>query len=190
MRGINRRLAGAMALILSGAMADPVALAALPGSPHYQLLSYSIGAGGGLSSSTHYRLAVMALGPTAASAIDSAGSPHYRLSLGPLHTLPDTDGDRVIDWGDNCLLIGNPDQRNTNAGTGPGQDRYGNLCDADLNDNGVTNTLDFGLFKLSFGQIGPGLDADFNGDGRVNTLDFGRFKLMFGRPPGPSGLSP
>jgi hypothetical protein len=96
----------------------------------------------------------------------------------------DTDGDGVGDDVDNCTLVANANQRDTN------NDGYGNRCDADLNDDGLTNTLDFGLFKQAFGSTGPGIHADFNGDERVNTLDFGLFKQMFGKPPGPSGLVP
>ena len=67
---------------------------------------------------------------------------------------------------------------------------YPNLPFADLNNDGLTNTLDFGLFKQAFGSSGQNLDADFDGNGVVNTLDFGLFKQMFGKPPGPSGLVP
>ena len=88
------------------------------------------------------------------------------------------------DFLDNCTQLANPDQRDTDG------DHYGNRCDADLNGNGLVNTLDFGLFKQAFGATGTGLDADFNGDNRVNTLDFGIFKQLFGKPPGPSGLVP
>jgi hypothetical protein len=94
----------------------------------------------------------------------------------------DSDTDGTFDGADNCSDLKNEDQRDTN------HDGFGNLCDADLNNDGVTNTLDFGLLKLAFGDRGADLDADFNGDGIVNTLDFGLFKRMFGKPPGPSGL--
>lgn len=90
----------------------------------------------------------------------------------------------MFDGADNCSKLTNGDQRDTN------HDGFGNLCDADLNNDGATNTLDFGLLKLAFGSRGADLDADFNGDGIVNTVDFGLFKRMFGKPPGPSGLVP
>ena len=158
--------------------------AAVMSSSNYQVKSYVIGGGGGAATSANYQLKVTAIGQSMASAVDESLSASYRLSVGYLHTLPDTDGDRVIDLGDNCTLVVNPNQRDTDS------DGYGNLCDADLNNNGSVNTLDFGLFKLSFGHTGTGLNADFNGDGRVNTLDFGRFKQMFGKPVGPSGIAP
>ena len=103
---------------------------------------------------------------------------------------PDSDGDGVGDAAvgdptsggdpaDNCKLVSNADQRDTNG------DGFGNVCDADLNNDGIVNTLDFGLFRKAYGSTGPNLDADFNGDGIVNTLDFGLFRKMYGAPPGP-----
>ena len=100
--------------------------------------------------------------------------------------IPDTDVETALDGFDHCLLTANTDQRDTDG------DLYGNRCDADLNNNGLVNTLDFGLFKQAFGcvatQTPSELNTKFNGDGRVNTLDFGLFEQMFGKPPGPSGL--
>ena len=90
----------------------------------------------------------------------------------------DADSDGVDDARDNCTNLANPDQRDTNA------DGYGNRCDADLNNDGKVDTLDFGIFRAAFSRPNP--DADFNGDGIVNTLDFGIFKALFGKPPGPS----
>ncbi len=161
-----------------------LSLAAIPSSPHYRLPWLSISSGDTVHSSSYQATVSLQ-----ALASQKARSPSYQLHSGFLSP-PDSDGDRVRDFLDNCLLIANPDQRNSNAGNGPGQDRFGNLCDADINNDGRTNTLDFGLFKRSFGQTAAGLDADINGDGRVNTLDFGLFKRMFGNPPGPSGTLP
>ena len=96
----------------------------------------------------------------------------------------DSDGDGRSDNADNCVLIPNGAQHDSNY------DGYGNACDADLNDDLIVNTIDFGLFREVYGQTGANLDADFNADGIVNTLDFGRFRLMYGNHPGPSGLVP
>jgi hypothetical protein len=98
----------------------------------------------------------------------------------------DSDGDGVPDYLDNCVAVPNPDQLDSDG------DGYGNACDADLNNDGIVNSLDLGLFKKAFGTADADPDlkaaADFNGDGRVNSLDLGLFKKMFGKPPGPSGL--
>ena len=84
--------------------------------------------------------------------------------------------------GDNCTLVANPDQRDTNG------DGFGNLCDADLNNDGVTNFLDLGQMKSVFFSNDP--DADLNGDGSVNFLDLGIMKSRFFGMPGPSCAVP
>jgi hypothetical protein len=96
----------------------------------------------------------------------------------------DTDGDGVIDDNDNCTLVPNSDQRDTDG------DGYGNLCDGDLNNTGTTNTLDLNLYKLAHrtrvGDANYNADADFNGDDRINTLDLNIYKGLHRKPPGPS----
>jgi len=100
----------------------------------------------------------------------------------------DTDGDGVIDDNDNCTLVKNPDQRDTDS------DGYGSLCDGDLNNDGNANTLDLNLYKLahrtSVGDANYNVDADFNGDGSINTLDLNIYKGLHRKPPGPSCCAP
>ncbi len=91
----------------------------------------------------------------------------------------DTDADLVFDFQDNCTLLDNPDQRDTDG------DGYGNLCDADLNNDGIVNIIDLGLLRLAFFSAGPDLDADFNGDGVVNVIDLGLMRTRFFQAPGP-----
>jgi hypothetical protein len=93
----------------------------------------------------------------------------------------DTDGDNIADALDNCTLVANADQRDTNG------DGYGNVCDPDLNNDGIVNFSDLGLLKPLFFSADP--DADFNGDGAVNFVDLGTMKTFFFLPPGPSGLA-
>ena len=62
------------------------------------------------------------------------------------------------------------------------------MCDADLNNDGLVNSLDLSLFKPVFFTSNP--DADLNGDGIVNSLDLSLFKSLFFKPPGPSALTP
>ncbi|MBI4697137.1 MAG: hypothetical protein HY749_24295 [Gammaproteobacteria bacterium] len=95
---------------------------------------------------------------------------------------PDADGDGVPDIQDNCTLVPNATQLDTNG------DGYGNACDADLDDNGLVNAVDLAKFKLRFGTHDA--DADFDGNGFVNAIDLAYFKRMFGKAPGPSGLHP
>lgn len=96
----------------------------------------------------------------------------------------DTDGDGVEDSADNCTLVSNADQRDTNG------DGFGNICDPDLNNDGVVNAVDLGLFRTAFFSTGAGLDADFNGDNQVNTVDLGVMRSLFFGPPGPAGNLP
>ncbi|MEL7447880.1 MAG: choice-of-anchor Q domain-containing protein [Pseudomonadota bacterium] len=93
---------------------------------------------------------------------------------------PDTDGDTVPDPMDNCVNVINPDQLDTDA------DGFGNICDADLDQDCVVNFTDLGLMKSVFFGTDP--DADMNGDGAVNFTDLGLMKAAFFSEPGPSGL--
>ena len=103
----------------------------------------------------------------------------------------DTDLDAVPDSQDNCINVANgPAKRDagSNVQRDSNGDGYGNLCDADLNNDGITNSLDLGLFKLAF--MGSDANSDLNGDGIVNSLDLGLVKNLFMLPPGPSGVAP
>jgi secreted trypsin-like serine protease len=96
--------------------------------------------------------------------------------------LADADHDGVPDSQDNCLGVYNPDQRDTNG------DGYGNMCDPDLNNDGIVNSSDYLMMKARFGTADP--DADFNGDGVVNASDSLKLKWYIGKPPGPSAFHP
>jgi hypothetical protein len=94
----------------------------------------------------------------------------------------DTDQDGVDDRIDNCMTIANPTQVDSDA------DGFGNTCDADLNNDGIVNSIDIGIFKKRFNTTDP--DADLNSDGRVNSLDLGLAKTMLFANPGPSVVTP
>lgn len=98
------------------------------------------------------------------------------------NNIADTEGDGVPDLVDNCTLVANSDQRDTN------NDGYGNRCDADLDNNGFVNFIDLGRFNAAFGTTNA--DANLDGLGVVNFIDLGIFNSQFGRPPGPSALVP
>jgi len=89
----------------------------------------------------------------------------------------DGDGDGVGDYVDNCSIIGNADQRDTDG------DGFGNRCDPDLNNDGIVNFADFGLFRMAW--FGSDTNADFNGDGLVNFGDLGVFRQFWLQAPGP-----
>ena len=93
---------------------------------------------------------------------------------------PDSDGDGVSDSADNCRIVANANQVDTDA------DGFGNRCDGDFNNDCIVNSADLGFMKMVFFTSNP--DADLNGDGAVNSADLGIFKQFFFAPPGPSGL--
>jgi hypothetical protein len=95
----------------------------------------------------------------------------------------DTDGDGVLDAADNCTLVSNATQLDTNG------DGFGNACDPDLDNNGVVNFIDISIFSGQFGSASGG-DADFNGDGLVNFVDYSIVPAYVFGPPGPSGVAP
>lgn len=93
----------------------------------------------------------------------------------------DTDEDGVPDDSDNCILVANADQRDSNG------DGFGNLCDGDFDNNCQTNFADLSLMRAGFFGSDPDLDID--GSGAVNFNDLGLFRGMVFSAPGPSGLA-
>ena len=93
----------------------------------------------------------------------------------------DSDGDGVVDGTDNCSVVANPDQTDSNG------DGLGNACDADLNDDCSVNFGDLAVLKAAFFPNPFLADADFNGDGLVNFGDLAFMKSTFfnGANPGP-----
>ncbi len=105
--------------------------------------------------------------------------------------LPDTDGDGIADSADNCTLVANPSQCDSDG------DGFGNHCDGDFGNpapgNGATNSQDYVLFLAQLAQpsVGPVFnEADINCNGVVNSQDSVLFRALLGSPPGPSGVGP
>ncbi len=101
-----------------------------------------------------------------------------------LATVPDADGDGIADDMDNCTLVANADQRDSNG------DGFGNICDPDFNNDGVVNFVDISGWVPFFNTPCGDVDQDLNGDGGCNFGDFSLIPAYFGQPPGPSGLVP
>ncbi len=96
---------------------------------------------------------------------------------------PDSDSDQVLDGSDNCLLVDNGNQLDSD------NDGFGNLCDCDFNQDGFCGGPDFTLFIGCFNSPinnNPTCEAaDMNGDGFVGGPDFTRFISGFNGAPGP-----
>ncbi len=107
----------------------------------------------------------------------------------------DTDGDGVANASDNCQLVPNANQRDTNA------DGYGNLCDADIDNDGIIETSwsvvsppsairDFEWIQIYASNATYSADLDLDGDNDVDAEDVGIASLSVFFAPGPSGLAP
>jgi hypothetical protein len=100
---------------------------------------------------------------------------------------PDQDQDGVEDPADNCLVVPNADQIDTNG------DGFGNMCDADYDDNGIVSGGDIAVIASRFGYTNatPGFDPDHdrNSDGMITGGDIAYAGSQLGLAPGPSGLA-
>jgi uncharacterized protein (TIGR03790 family) len=101
----------------------------------------------------------------------------------------DRDGDGARDKRDNCLLLPNPDQRDTDG------DGCGNLCDADFDGDGrvsASSAEGLGDIERLRRSIAHGFylpNHDLNGDGAVDATDLTIAELNIYLPPGPCAPS-
>ena len=157
-----------------GDLGVPGAMLLFPGHPEKSIISSRI-----------HTLDLGRMPPLGSNVVDTKGvrliDEWIRSGLG--FKTPDTDNDGFADNADNCTDIQNVNQIDTDG------DGYGNICDADLNNDGIVNTNDLNRFRSLFAKLGAGLDGDFNGDGMVNVSDLATFRSLFGKAPGPSGFA-
>jgi hypothetical protein len=100
----------------------------------------------------------------------------------------DADADGICDAADNCENLANRDQLDADA------DGFGNACDADYDQSGSVQVLDFVRLRSAFGTSAgdAAFDAvvDHDGSGHITIGDFLRFRALFSAgTPGPSGLA-
>ena len=95
----------------------------------------------------------------------------------------DLEDDGVLDPDDNCLLVANPAQCDTDA------DGFGNQCDTDVSQDGFTDLVDFHTAWLAKGERSPDARFDINCDGGFGLDDIHLIKEAAGSLPGPSGLA-
>jgi len=95
--------------------------------------------------------------------------------------VPPDDADGIADIIDNCINVANADQQDIDS------DGYGNICDADFNNDGIVGPFDLSAFRVAYGQPASAYpDQDLNGDGVVGPYDLSAFRSYYGKPPGPS----
>ncbi len=108
--------------------------------------------------------------------------------------IADRDQDGIPDERDNCLLVANPEQRDSD------QDQLGNRCDPDVDNDGrvLTSTgliypvdrrgdLEAIALTAKNGPYNP--NHDLNGDGLVDQDDLALAQLWLFRSPGPTGYT-
>jgi hypothetical protein len=97
----------------------------------------------------------------------------------------DTDMDGTADFADFCTT--NPTAPSP-CGFDDDMDGYGNACDGDFTQDGVTDFNDVAPFGAGLGVGGPG-PTDMNCDGVTDFNDVAPFGAQLGAgSPGPSGL--
>ena len=108
----------------------------------------------------------------------------------PIARVFDLDADGVTDHDDNCVNYENPDQFDSD------NDGFGDVCDADYNNDLVIDTKDKKIFWYLYRhakgqQCGDSLylrEIDLDNNCQIGFLDGERFKqLRFFQKPGPSG---
>ncbi len=150
----------------------------------------------GLPLTDGFDLAVYVKGDRKPTALYSA---RLEIEYGPPGS-GDFDQDGVPDSVDNCTAVANPGQFDANAteddDPAPGVQHYGNVCDADLDDDGVVTAADYyDVMQPCLGAVVAtrpecGI-ADLDVDGTVSGADFyGVLVPALGSSPGPGVTEP
>jgi hypothetical protein len=110
----------------------------------------------------------------------------WEMNFSFAYSNPDYDADGIGNRIDNCTMAPNPSQDDTDG------DGFGNLCDADYDNDGVVGFSDFGAYAQNFGTTNElYMHAEPVGGGRqVGFGDFAFFSASFSSSPGPIGEFP
>lgn len=122
------------------------------------------------------------------------GDPLMTIEMPFERSVEDRDLDGVPNESDNCIDVANANQRDTNG------DGFGNLCDADVDGDGVVTTSWGAVYPLTkrgdvewiamAAQNGPyDANLDLDGDGEINAADISIAHLNLFMKPGPSALA-
>ncbi len=95
----------------------------------------------------------------------------------------DEDADGVRDGKDICRQAVNPAQVDADS------DGFGNVCDADFDQNNVVSFADLALMKQTFGSASPDPEVDLNSDGAVDMSDLLLLRDGVFAAPGPGAGS-
>jgi hypothetical protein len=109
---------------------------------------------------------------------------------GPTPGSVDTDGDGVENVFDNCTLIVNPTQTDTDHNGCGDACQPPITCDAAADMDLVVGGPDQAVIGLNFGMVvPPGTMGDCTGDGVVGGADLATFGQQFLNMVGPSGIT-
>lgn len=96
---------------------------------------------------------------------------------------PDSDGDTINDCADNCILVANPDQDDSDG------DSCGNLCDADFDQDSIVGFSDMGALSANIGTANANVDLTEPVGDEITMADTEALSALFGSPAGPSGTT-
>lgn len=113
-------------------------------------------------------------------------------TAGPTPGGANSDGDTIEDAFDNCRLVDNEDQADSDR-NGCGDACTQNIA-GDTDGDTIVGAPDFLALGMQFGNTGcgtvnPPCSADLDNDGTVGSPDFLLLGMTFGNQVGPSGIS-
>jgi len=123
--------------------------------------------------------------PTPATPTPATPTPATPTPATPTPTpCPDADGDLVCDAADNCTLVANPLQTDTDS------DFCGNVCDYDVDNSCIVALFDIFTIVPWLGQVWPLVDLTLPIPSPISLFDVFAIVPHLGGVSGPSGTTP